>query len=78
MPERSGAMNNYPKCFDSQEQYILWRQAARQSSPGQSHICTDCTPEYQKKMVSDKRCAKPLAYFIRLDGELVGKAKWSV
>lgn len=69
-------MSNYPKCFDSQSQFILWREASRQSSPGQSFICTDCLPDYQKQMIIEKRCAKPLAYFIRVDGELVGKAKW--
>lgn len=70
-------MNNYPKCFDSYEQFVLWRQAARHSNPGQSYICADCLPDYKNKMINEKRCAKPLAYFIRLDGELVGKAKWN-
>ena len=70
-------MSNYPACFDSQEQFVLWRNAARQVSPGQSYICADCLPEYRDKMVQQKRCAKPLTYFIRLDGELVGKARWN-
>lgn len=70
-------MSSYPRCFDSQEQFKLWVEAARQVSAGNSFICTDCLPEYQKQMVIEKRCCKPLAYFIRVDGELVGKAKWS-
>lgn len=70
-------MSNYPKCFDSHEQFVLWRQAARHASPGQSFICADCLPEYQAKMIKQKRCVKPLTYFIRQDGELVGKAKWN-
>jgi len=70
-------MSNYPKCFDSQEQFKMWREASKQVSPGNSYICADCLPEYQKQMIIEKRCAKPLAYFIKVDGELVGKAKWS-
>jgi hypothetical protein len=27
-------------------------------------------------MIKDQRCAKPMARFIREDGEMVGKAKW--
>lgn len=70
-------MSNYPACFDSFEQFKLWREAARHASPGQSYICADCLPDYQKRMIAEKRCAKPLAHFIRVDGELVGKAKWN-
>jgi hypothetical protein len=68
--------NTHPLCFDSLAQYNLWKAAARQSNPGGSHICADCTPEYQAKMIKDQRCEKPLARFIREDGEMVGKAKW--
>jgi hypothetical protein len=71
-------MKNYPKCFDSQEQFKLWVEACRQVSAGNSFICTDCLPEYQAKMIVEKRCSKPLTYFIRQDGELVGKTKWNV
>jgi hypothetical protein len=70
-------MSNYPKCFDSLAQFKLWKEAAKHASTGQSYICADCLPEYQNKMILQKRCAKPLAHFIKVDGELVGKAKWS-
>lgn len=65
-----------PACFDSDEQFKLWRSAARIAHPGGSWICSDCTPEYHAKMVAAHRCEKPLARFIVVDGELVGKAKW--
>ena len=65
-----------PACFDSEEQFKLWRLAAKISHPGGSWICSDCTPTYQAKMIKEHRCEKPLARFIREDGEVVGKAKW--
>lgn len=69
-------MDYYPKCFDSLEQYMLWKNVARNAYPGASGICADCTPEYKEKMIKANRCARPLTYFIRIDGELVGKCKW--
>lgn len=65
-----------PACFNSDEEFKSWRSAARIAHPGASWICADCTPEYHQKMVAEHRCEKPLARFILLDGELVGKAKW--
>ena len=65
-----------PMCFDSDEQFKLWRSAAKIAHPGGSWVCSDCTPEYQAKMIKEYRCEKPLARFIREDGEMVGKAKW--
>jgi len=70
-------MMEYPACFDSFEQFRLWKEAARAASPGGSYICSDCTPKYKEDMIKQKRCAKPLTRFIRVEGELVGKAKWT-
>lgn len=70
-------MNEYPACFDSYEQFRLWKEAARAAYPGASYICSDCTQEYRDRMISERRCAKPLTRFIRVDGEMVGKANWT-
>lgn len=65
-----------PMCFDSDEQFKLWRSAAKISHPGGSWICSDCTPEYHARMVKEYRCEQPLTRFIKEEGEMVGKAKW--
>jgi len=70
-------MKDKPACFDSMEQFKLWQEAARAAYPGASFICSDCTPEYRDRMVKQNRCAKPLTRFIRVEGELVGKANWT-
>jgi hypothetical protein len=53
-----------PACFESLRQYKNWLALAR--NVGDSGICTDCTPEYQKQMICQRRCAHPEAKF-RMD-----------
>lgn len=46
-------------CFESFEQFKLWKDAARMAPPGNSGYCTDCTPDYQNRMIKDGRCEFP-------------------
>ena len=52
----------YPQCFDSKEQFKSWAEAARGSSP-RAGFCTDCTEDYQAKMVKQSRCQYPQVKF---------------
>jgi hypothetical protein len=54
-----------PKCFNNEAEFTHWQKLARQSHHNQTSFCKDCTPEYQKEMVSTKRCAHPLVQFRR-------------
>ncbi len=64
----------YPFCFASAAQYARWQELARRAVPGSSGYCTDCTPEYQLKMIRQTRCAYPRTIFIRTkEGERVGR-----
>ena len=41
-------------------QYNEWRERARLSRPNLSAwFCTDCTPQYQKRMKAEGKCARP-------------------
>ena len=53
----------FPRCFDSYRKYKLWADAARRSTPGKSSYCTDCTVEYQQRMVASQRCSHPRVIF---------------
>lgn len=56
---------DYPPCFDSPNQYELWRQAAKSIHPTPGHsYCEDCTSEYQHKMINGKRCRFPGTTFV--------------
>lgn len=45
----------YPACFESQNQFDGWKLSARLAREMAS-ICTDCTKEYQAKMLDERRC----------------------
>lgn len=57
-----------PRCFSSRRQFELWMAAARDSKPGSSAYCADCTAEYQRQMIRQRRCAYPATTF-GLDSE---------
>ena len=67
--------SHQPLCFRSFTQWLDWLHAARVANPGPNGYCLDCTPEYKKQMVAEKRCEFPLVAFRMLDGELVGWRK---
>lgn len=60
-----------PLCFQTRKQFLAWKNLCKISNP-QWWICTDCTSEYQKQMISEKRCLQPSAKFIDKEG----RAMW--
>jgi hypothetical protein len=63
---------SFPACFDSFEQFELWMEAAKFDRPGKSGYCEDCTPEYQREMIEQQRCAFRGTKFFNIDGIIVG------
>lgn len=51
-----------PKCANSPEEYSNWT-AANRLSRSYFGFCTDCTQEYQTKMIMEKRCKYPAVSF---------------
>jgi hypothetical protein len=52
-----------PKC-STKEQYLLWREAARQYSPAPKvGFCEDCTAQYQAAMIEQGRCQNTHVWF---------------
>jgi hypothetical protein len=49
--------NSVPACA-TKDQWKEWYELARRSPPLYG-FCTDCTPQYQKKMIADNRCKFP-------------------
>ena len=66
---------SYPLCFESQSQFNRWNHYARITQP-RYHICTDCSKEYQQKMILESRCVKPEAVFITSLSETIGVVQW--
>lgn len=68
-------MESCPPCFSSDQQYDLWREAARACWPaGGSGYCADCTPEYQSVMIAHHRCAHAGTRFVMdSDGIVEGR-----
>ena len=48
-------MTTTPACFDSAEQYRLWRQLLALTRHDRS-ICADCTRDYRRLMQAEGRC----------------------
>jgi hypothetical protein len=51
-----------PKCFDSAQQFRAWKECARFDAPVLG-VCADCTPEYQARMIHERRCENPQVQF---------------
>ena len=65
----------YPKCFQDSKQFQGWVSYARQAHPAPAHsYCEDCTPEYQAKMIMEKRCQYPGTLFHKSGSDLKGTA----
>ena len=61
-------------CSDP-ETYLLWRESARRVIPHYG-FCADCTPEYQQRMIVEKKCEHPETLFeIDSDGFIGGTLK---
>jgi hypothetical protein len=65
----------YPKCFQDSKQFQGWVSYARQAKPAPSHsYCEDCTPDFQAKMIMEKRCQYPGTLFHKSGSDLKGTA----
>lgn len=63
--------NKWPSCTEPTV-YRLWKEATTRAIP-QYGFCTDCTPEYQSKMIRAGRCEHPEVLFeIDKDGFICG------
>lgn len=51
--------NFMPLCFNSREDWRLWRLHPRASKVNDSEYCSDCMPEYQRQMIVEGRCQHP-------------------
>ena len=64
----------FPKCFENDKQFTGWVTYARQAKPAPAHsFCEDCTPDFQAKMIREKRCAYPGTLFHKSEGDWVGR-----
>lgn len=68
----------YPACFSSLEQYTEWKELARISCENLHHAgpCTDCTKEFQERMIDEDRCENQQVVFrmfpVRANGKIIG------
>jgi len=70
LPLRRGV---FPLCFSSAAQYRIWKASAQRVKPGDSKYCADCTSEYQRDMILQRRCAYPgTTFHTAADGFLDG------
>ena len=73
-------MIDFPPCFDSPEQFCLWVRIAELAGPAHfvnptKKYCHDCTPEYQREMVSEGRCRHSSVWFVHIDGGVEGRIR---
>lgn len=57
-------MTDRPACFDSLEQWELWKAYNGLLSERAPSICADCLPEYRDKMIDAGRCESPMTVFV--------------
>ena len=62
-----------PPCFDSQEQWNLYRPVAVYSAGDGFTYCSDCTPERRDRMIGQHRCPFPGTTFSRPNGAIIGR-----
>ena len=63
-----------PNCFENAKQFAGWVAYARMSQPAPAHsYCEDCTPDFQAKMIREKRCQYPGTLFHKVEGGWVGR-----
>ena len=65
-----------PLCTNAKT-YESWKAAARMMPAAEKPsylFCTDCTPEYQSKMIKEGRCENPQVYYMYdVDGMVEGR-----
>jgi hypothetical protein len=67
---------SYPACFETQEQFDQWNKAAdnvyHYGARARPSYCTDCTPDYSKRMQREGRCEYPDIKFYRCGNSFMG------
>ena len=56
-----------PPCFDSQQQWGIYRVLSQISGDNQFNYCTDCLPEHKEQMCKEQRCRFPGTTFVLID-----------
>lgn len=64
-----------PPCFDSQEQWNLYRPVAVYSAGNGFTYCSDCHPKRRDAMNTEGRCRFPGTTFSSPNGVIVGRRK---
>ena len=73
-PDDMATMRFFPACFETRKQFQGWVTYARMAKPALAHsYCEDCTPDYQAKMILQKRCLYPGTLFHKTEGVWVGR-----
>lgn len=65
--------NKMPTCFETSDQYGKYKVLAQLTATEGFTFCTDCTPEYRDRMISEGRCKFPGTRFAKNNGVLVGR-----
>ncbi len=60
-----------PACFKSIGEFANWLAATKRTGMPKSGYCTDCTPAYQREMLTAHRCGHPGVTF-SIDDDGVG------
>lgn len=73
---------SYPRCFDSQEQFVLWIKADTYGRNGYekkvlSSYCEDCLPSHALKMRKEGRCEHPEVFFKCGNGKITPSCETS-
>lgn len=63
----------HPQCFDSLEQWEVYKDLWQKSQGGKVNFCLDCQPAYRDQMTAQGRCAHPETVFVKA-GERRSKA----
>lgn len=65
-------VNTTPACFNCDKQYqeyerLRFDTIKHDNRPKDMNFCLDCTPEYQKKMMIERRCEHPETRFLMVE-----------
>ena len=51
-------LTDYPDCFRDNKQFKIWKELELVAHTKPRNLpCRDCTPEYQRRMTAEGRCA---------------------
>jgi hypothetical protein len=62
----------HPACFPDREHFVAWVKYAGQTRQPSLTYCTDCTPDYKKRMMEKGKCSHPGVVFVLEEDGLRG------